>query len=235
MSRNARQGRARRLEVGKPEGSRYKLRCASFCFFLVGSAACRGRAQPPTRTRSATRTCSDIVAKRTKNKERERESERKHPPAHIDAYRRRNVEGSTSTQGRACQDASVVLCNCHVRLQAPAHGPENNIGRYRNSLLTHGAVSAQSKHTLLSHGGVSVAFSTPTKSPFFFADSAILTSHVRARSFDPALLIQLQRVATPDLRFSHEILRAGQVCLRTAGLPLRLKLDHAANSMGIRG
>ena len=66
-------------------------------------------------------------------------------------------KGRASMPGRAYQDVSVVMCGCHV----PVQGPENNIGRYRNSPLMHGAVLAQSKPT---HGGVPVAFSAATKS-----------------------------------------------------------------------
>jgi len=52
---------------------------------------------------------------------------------------------------------------CHVRLNAPVQGLEDNIERYRNSPVMHEAVPAQYK-PLLFDGGVPVAFPAPTKS-----------------------------------------------------------------------
>ena len=77
----------------------------------------------------------------------------------------------------------------------------DNIGRYKNRQLTHGAVHAQSKPILPSHGGVSCGIFDTNEVYPFFTESASSTSHVRDRYFDPALLIQLQRVA-PDV-WSH--------------------------------
>jgi len=72
---------------------------------------------------------------------------------------------------------------CHVRLNAPVQGLEDNIERYRNSPVMHEAVPAQYK-PLLFDGGVPVAFPAPTKSIRFPRLRNFNLSHSKRRRQD---------------------------------------------------
>merc|ERR1711916_247075 len=95
---------------------------------------------------------------------------------------------TSSTLTRQSNSEDVFLSmpgrqRCHVRLNAPVQGLEDNVERYRNSPVMHEAVPAQYK-PLLFDGGVPVAFPAPTKSIRFPRLRNFNLSHSKRRRQD---------------------------------------------------